>query len=229
MFSSTIKFLQRILGLRNPEPKGKRKAEEWYGRYWRLRIDQLERDEFAQKVTSALAERFGSDLNLSVLITAHRDLEVRVLAAIKAGLELDSDCESALIAAIMDESESLYNSAAKSLCSLGTVRGLSSIVVISKVSRGLRAAAARMLQDFGPDARDAIPALMALGVGTAQSFALAAIGEAAVPYLQVAIRTGKHEVECALALREIGLATEDDKRIIHAILEATGLLDSDDG
>lgn len=89
MFSSTVKFLQRILKLRNPEPKGKRKADEWYGRYWRLRIDQAVRDEFAQKVTTALAERIGSDLNLSVLITAHRDLEVRVLAAIKAGLELD--------------------------------------------------------------------------------------------------------------------------------------------
>lgn len=225
MFSSTLKFLQRILKLRNPEPKGKRKADEWHSRYWRLRIDQPDRDEFAQKVTSALAERGVSDLNLSVLISAHRDLEIRVLATIKAGLEMDSDCENALITALLDESESLRNSAGLSLCYLRTVRGLSSIVGNSKVARSLRTAAAQMLKDFGPVACDAIPALMALGVDTAASRALGAIGEAAVPYLQIAIRTGKNEVQCAIALRETGLETEDDKRIIHAILEANRLLD----
>lgn len=165
-------------------------------------------------VGAELAAARSSSESLPILICADGSGIVRALAIIKAGLERRLDCEDALIAALLDESDTVRRTAARALLDLDTVRGLAAVVAGNRHGHGVRTLAAFRLKELGANATPAIPALFRLinyddinwrSHGAAAS-ALAAIGPNALPYLIHALRYGSRAGRswAAIALNERG-------------------------
>lgn len=149
-------------------------------------------------VSADLASAGASSESLPVLICADSNKAIRILAMVKAGLERQLECEDSLIAALLDESESVRRMAARVLVELGTVRGLAAVVAGNKHGHGIRTSAAQRLKEHGTNAEPAIPALLTLlyehrtnwRSNMWAAFALVEIGPKALPYLIHAIRHG---------------------------------------
>ena len=179
-----------------PGNSQRRTARDWYGYY---RSPQYFEGDLASAVTSALNDALGSgethdfeaDPLLSVLLAADCREDVRCLAAIKMGLDNRTDCESALLAALQDESETVRRTVALALLALDTVRGLAAVVAGSQHGHAVRTDAADRLRQHGNGAAEAISGLVCLlryrdinwRSHMAAARALAAIGESALPWL----------------------------------------------
>ncbi|HYT91696.1 MAG TPA: HEAT repeat domain-containing protein [Gemmataceae bacterium] len=200
-------------------------AIEWYGFYRRGRFPGNP----LRLVTAALRKAFsgasrGADLDLEdpdclgVLLATDAREGIRCLAAIKLGLAKDERYETSLLAALQDESETVRRTAAVALLDLNTVRGLAAVVGSSQHGHRVRMDAAHRLRQYGPAAAEAIPALAALlrdqesnwRSHCAAAGALAAVGEAAIPWLLQLLAVGKAgpRYYAAMALKEMNKTPE---------------------
>ena len=158
------------------------------------------------------------DADYPILIAAHDDPDIRILACVLAAVDSRNDCHNALIAALSDPLETVRRSAAIALVKMNTVAGLAAVVAGHRHGHGIRTQAAFALSEHGPAALPAIPALFALinyddinwRSHSAAGVALTAIGQDAVPYLVTAIRNGsvRARYESAVALKQIGVPNE---------------------
>jgi HEAT repeat protein len=122
------------------------------------------------------------------------------------------------LAALQDESETIRRTAALALVELDTVDGLAAVVAGSRHGHAVRTEAAHRLRRHGPKASEAIPGLVALlryreinwRSHMAAAGALAAIGEAALPWLLHMFHHGEPHLryEAASALKEMNRTPE---------------------
>ncbi len=200
-------------------------APEWYFLY---RKQKLPLDP-ACDVAAALCEALtgsnfpsGCDLDsdscLSALLMTDQREEVRSLAAIKIGINKMKTCESGLIAALEDQSETVRRIAALALVDIDTIRGLAAVVAGNNHGHAVRTQAANRLQKRGFEAAEAIPGLLALlrfrqinwRSHLAAVDALAAIGEPAIPFLVHALTNGEPQLRryAGAVLKFIGKSME---------------------
>jgi HEAT repeat protein len=199
-------------------------AAEWCGYF---RYPQYFRRDLAGAVTEALRKEVatkGESLDieaapfLSVLLATDDREGVRCLAAIKMGLDKRTGCESTLLAALNDESETVRRAVALSLVALNTVHGLAAVVAGSRHGHAVRSHAAHLLREHGAEASEAIPGLLALlrdrNIDWRSHFdavdALVAIGESAIPWLLQLFGRGNRRLRyyAAIALKEIDKTPE---------------------
>ena len=200
---------------RKPEEFGGRTAGGWSYQY---RSSFQTTDTISvSEVTSALIDTFCKESEdrgdaglppqfddpgvLSAIMTTDRREGIQCLAAIRAGLTKDNACENALLALLHDPSETVRRTAALALYDLGTVRGLSAVVAGRRHGHAIRTWTAFRLREYGPIAHESVPALVQLlhdseinyGSREMALTALVAIGSAALPVLEHALRHGpKH-------------------------------------
>lgn len=209
MFHAALNLVTGWLGHPSREDRALRTPEQWCLAYrGKLGIPRLE---LAEQVDLTLGEMVSNSHRLDLLVAAGGSESVRVLAAIKSGLTKDMRCEPALIAALNDHSATLRRTAAVSLCLLGTVRGLSAVVSGTHHGHAVRADAANLLRLKGPKAYEAIPALIQLicyrkthaRSHEAAAAALVAVGDSALPYIELMLLERKrynwHALVLALA------------------------------
>lgn len=202
-----------------------RTAGEWYSLH---RSPQYRNATWSASLAKAILEIAASDGDgssppplVDVLVTDASEA-ARCVAAIQLSTESSPDAETALIAALQDESELVRRTAATSLLLLGTVRSLAAVVGGSRHGHAVRTHAAFKLAKMKPgEAVEALPALMVLlqypdinwRTHVAAVDALRAIGEAAVPTLVNGLHRGSPQVRkyAAIALNEIRKTAEAGK------------------
>jgi len=134
-------------------------------------------------------------------------------------MDRSKDAESFLLAGLQDESELVRRTVAESLLQIGTVRGLSAILVGSHHGQAVRMKAAFQLASFQKGAgKEAIPNLMGLlqqpGINHRTHFAvvnaLQAIGPLAVPAVTTGLLKGSEQTRryCAIALADMETSPE---------------------
>src|SRR5437763_1603910 len=212
-------MLRWFLRRRTSEHHHGHTAAEWYC-FFRRRNDFP--GDLASAVNATLREALASENGLpdlekppwlSALLATDSREGVRCLAAIKIGLARQTASESALLAALHDESETVRRTAALALVALDTVRGLAAVVAGSRHGHAVRTEAAHRLRGHGEEAIDAIPGLLCLlrdpninwRSHAAAAGALAAIGEPAIPALVHVFEHGEPRLRyfAAMALKEM--------------------------
>ncbi len=199
-------------------------AAEWYAFYRRRTFPGNDPKSVNAALVEALSDpkclqtRDIDDVcDLAVVLTTDAREGVRCLAAIKIGIE-KRDCETSLLAALQDASETVRRTAALALVDLNTVRGLAAVVAGPHHGHAVRTLAAQQLRQHGAAALNAIPSLIALlrdpeinwRSHLAAVDALVEIGQPAVAWLVSGLRSGDVQLRrySAVALKIINRTPE---------------------
>ncbi|MEZ6141889.1 MAG: HEAT repeat domain-containing protein [Zavarzinella sp.] len=211
-------------------------AGEWYVLHRSsYKLDTTVWDLLAQAVLE-ITSREGSGTTptclIDVLVTDATEV-ARCVAAIQLSTDPSPEAETALIAALQDESELVRRTAAESLFRLGSVRGLAAVVGGSRHGHAVRTHAAFKLANLNSgEAKEALPALMVLlqyqdinwRTHLAAVAALKKIGDAAIPALVNGLHKGSPQMRkyAAIALKEMG-KTPDLLPMIDEVIRKAGL------
>jgi HEAT repeat protein len=189
-------------------------------------------------INAVFSAAVSSPAALPVIIATDGNDGVRVLAMTKAGFESRRECEAVMIAALTDHSEMIRRTAAAMLSRLDTIRGLAAVVAGNRYGHSVRTRAAHRLREHGASATEAIPSLFAAicdpTIGfrgqLAATYALAAIGKDALPYLIHALQHGSTclQNEAAVALRENGMGGDHTARINEILKDYDAELKNDE-
>ena len=213
-----------------------RTAGEWYSSH---RSPQYRDATWSESLTQAVREITSgcgggaSPAHLADVLVTDVSEVARCVAAVHLSLDASLKAETALIAALQDESELVRRTAGESLLTLGSVRGLAAVVGGSRHGHAVRTRAAFKLAKMKPgEAAEALPALMVLlqyhdinwRTHFAAVSALRTIGDAAIPSLVNGLQRGSPQVRqyAAIALKEMG-KTPELLPVIGEVIRKAGL------